>query len=88
MAGRETTIRALHDIMLVHGMTIVGDGFFEDDCGHHGVCAHNPAENDEFAVKRAEILAKRIFDICNKLEKINNRVYLCLRIFKDRIINW
>lgn len=67
--GQETTIRALHDIMLVHGMTIVGDGYFEDDCGHHGVCAHNPAENDEFAVKRAEILAKRIFDICNKLEK-------------------
>jgi multimeric flavodoxin WrbA len=67
--GQETTLKALHDIMLVHGMTIVGDGYFEDDCGHHGVCAHRPAENDEFAQNRAAILAKRIFDAC----KVNSK---------------
>lgn len=64
--GQETTIKALHDIMLVHGMVIVGDGYIEDDCGHHGVCAHRPAEKDEFAVKRAEILGKRLFEVCEK----------------------
>ncbi|MCX8131773.1 MAG: flavodoxin family protein [Clostridia bacterium] len=62
--GQETTMKALHDIMLVHGMIVVADGFGEDDCGHHGVCAHRPAENDEFAVKRAEILAKRMVEVC------------------------
>lgn len=66
--GQETTMKALHDIMLVHGMMIVGDGYIEDDCGHHGVCAHRPAENDEFARKRAYILAKRLFEACNKTE--------------------
>ena len=56
--GQETTIKALHDIMLVQGMVVVGDGYFEDDCGHHGVCAHSPADKDDVAIKRAEILAK------------------------------
>ncbi|HEY9062337.1 MAG TPA: flavodoxin family protein [Pseudobacteroides sp.] len=62
--GQETTMKALHDIMLVHGMTIVADGYLEDDCGHHGVCAHRPAQDDEFAIKRASILAKRMVEVC------------------------
>lgn len=62
--GQETTMKALHDIMLVHGMTIVADGYSEDDCGHHGVCAHRPAKDDDFAIKRASILAKRIVEVC------------------------
>ncbi len=62
--GQETTMKALHDIMLVHGMIIVGDGFVDDDCGHHGVCSQRPAENDEVALKRAEITAKRIVEVC------------------------
>lgn len=63
--GQETTMKALYDIMLVHGMMIVGDGFVDDDCGHHGVCAHKPSDNDEFAQKRAAILAKRLFEVCS-----------------------
>ncbi|MCX7747264.1 MAG: flavodoxin family protein [Clostridia bacterium] len=62
--GQETTIKAMHDIMLVHGMIIVADGFGEDDCGHHGACAQRPAENDENALKRAEIVAKRMVEVC------------------------
>lgn len=62
--GQETTIKAMHDIMLVHGMIVLADGYRDDDCGHHGVCAHRPAENDEFAIKRAGILAKRLVEVC------------------------
>lgn len=62
--GQETTIKALHDIMLVQGMLIIGDGYHEDDCGHHGACAQKPASEDEFALKRAEILAKRMVEVC------------------------
>ena len=65
--GQETTMRALHDIMLVHGMIIVGDGFIDDDCGHHGVCGQKVAENDDFAIKRAEILGKRMVDVCKRI---------------------
>ncbi|ADU74412.1 multimeric flavodoxin WrbA [Acetivibrio thermocellus AD2] len=64
--GQETTMKALHDIMLVHGMTIVGDGYVGDDCGHHGVCAQQPADKDEFAIKRAKILGRRLVDVCKK----------------------
>jgi multimeric flavodoxin WrbA len=63
--GQETTMKALYDIMMVHGMMIVGDGYVDDDCGHHGVCAQKPSENDEFAQKRAAILAKRLFEVCS-----------------------
>ncbi len=58
--GQETTLRALHDMMLIHGMRVVGDGTQEDDAGHHGVCAQRPAEEDAFALQRAVILGKRL----------------------------
>ena len=41
-------------------MVVVGDGYFEDDCGHHGVCAHSPADKDDVAIKRAEYWQKII----------------------------
>lgn len=62
--GQETTMKTLQDIMLVHGMLVVGDGYLDDDCGHFGVSAHSPADKDEDAIKRAEILAKRLFELC------------------------
>jgi multimeric flavodoxin WrbA len=58
--GQETTLRALHDMMIIHGMRIVGDGTLEDDAGHHGVCAQRPSVEDAFAVERARILGKRL----------------------------
>lgn len=64
--GQETTMKALHDIMLVHGMMIVGDGYIEDDCGHHGLSAQRPSIEDEYAAKRADILAKRLVEVCGQ----------------------
>ena len=61
--GQETTLKALHDIMLVHGMILIGDGFRDDDCGHHGVCAQRPSDKDEFAIKRAQITGRRIYEV-------------------------
>lgn len=62
--GQETTMRALHDIMLIHGMIVVGDGHTEFDCGHHGVCAQRPACDDTLAHQRADILARRLVEVC------------------------
>jgi len=70
--GQETTIKALHDMMLVHGMMIVADGHGEDDCGHHGVCAQRPAQDDTFALKRAEVLGKRLVEVCKATESLRN----------------
>ncbi len=68
--GQETTVKALHDIMLVQGMLVLGDGFRDDDCGHHGVCSQKPSENDDFAIKRAQILGKRMVEVCKAVMDI------------------
>lgn len=70
--GQETAIKAMHDIMLVHGMIVVADGYYEDDCGHHGVCAQRPAQEDVFAIRRAEILAKRMVEVCKGTESLRH----------------
>ena len=61
--GQETTLKALFDMMLVQGMMIVGDGFIEADCGHHGACAQAPAEEDAFALQRARLLGQRVWEV-------------------------
>ncbi len=58
--GQETTLRALHDMMIIHGMYIVGDGNMADDAGHHGVCAQRPAAEDDYAAGRAGVLGRRL----------------------------
>lgn len=61
--GQETTLRAIHDMMLVQGMLIVGDGLQEFDCGHFGACSQQPAAKDENAQKRAQILGQRVAQV-------------------------
>jgi len=58
--GQETTLKALHDMLLIQGMSIVGEGTEEDDAGHQGVCAQRPAGEDSFALERARILGRRL----------------------------
>ncbi len=58
--GQETTVRALHDMLLVQGMKVAGDGTLDTDGGHQGVCAQKPAEKDDFAMERIAILGRRI----------------------------
>lgn len=71
--GQETTIRAMHDIMLVHGMIIVGDGYHEDDCGHTGAAAQHPAREDENAIKRSRIMGKRIFEVAQATSALREK---------------
>ncbi|GAW30826.1 flavodoxin family protein [Carboxydocella sp. JDF658] len=71
--GQETAVAAMHDMMLVHGMVIVGDGFAELDCGHQGVGAQKPAEQDQDAVRRAEMLGKRVAQVALATAAIRRR---------------
>ncbi|MGB9793030.1 MAG: flavodoxin family protein [Thermacetogeniaceae bacterium] len=71
--GQETALRAIHDLMLVQGMIVVGDGLREYDCGHQGACAQNPASKDENAIKRVEILAKRVVEVARATEGLRVR---------------
>ncbi|RJP30711.1 MAG: flavodoxin family protein [Actinobacteria bacterium] len=58
--GQETTLKALHDMLLVQGMSIVGEGADDADAGHQGVCAQKPAQDDSYALERAGILGRRL----------------------------
>jgi len=58
--GQETTLRALHDMALIQGMSIIGDGSAEFDAGHHGVASSGNARSHSYALQRCEILASRI----------------------------
>ncbi len=61
--GQETTVKALHDMMLVQGMLLVGDGHSSADAGHQGGCAQSPASSDENAIRRVEYLARRVVEV-------------------------
>ena len=61
--GQETTLRAIHDMMLCQGMTVVGDGFLQDDAGHQGACAQQPITDDNDSLSRSRILARRVLEV-------------------------
>ena len=61
--GQETTLRALHSMMLVQGMILVGDSH-EKSAGHHGTCVGGAAEKDQNALKRAFMLGQRMAQVC------------------------
>ncbi|HBT20268.1 MAG TPA: flavodoxin family protein [Peptococcaceae bacterium] len=71
--GQETALNAVIHMMLVQGMTIVGDGYFENDCGHFGSCAQRPSEKDEFALHRAHIIMKRIIEVAEATRELRKR---------------
>ena len=71
--GQETTIRTMHDIMLVQGMIIIGDGYHEDDCGHMGAAAQRPAQEDDNGIQRSRIMGKRIFEVARATTKLRKR---------------
>lgn len=64
--GQETTVKALHDMLLIQGLSIVGEGTPDSDAGHQGVCGQKPADQDSFAIERARILGRRLAGEVNK----------------------
>ena len=58
--GEETTMRAIHDSMLVLGMQVINNGFPEFDCGHLGASTNNSDINDEITKRKITALAKRM----------------------------
>lgn len=61
--GQESAARAIHDMMLVQGMTIVGCGSIEVDAGHQSICWDGVDE--EYLKYRVESAANRIIDELN-----------------------
>ncbi len=61
--GQESALRAMQDMMMIHGMSIINDGSKSSQIsGHLGVCAQKPAREDEYAIKTAKIMGERIVE--------------------------
>ncbi|PKM83129.1 MAG: flavodoxin family protein [Firmicutes bacterium HGW-Firmicutes-14] len=71
--GQETTVNAIHDIMFVQGMTVVGDGYFDNDAGHQGACAQKPSSEDENGLIRAGILGRRVAEVARATMDLRRR---------------
>ncbi|MBE3586961.1 MAG: flavodoxin family protein [Thermoanaerobacteraceae bacterium] len=71
--GQETTLRAMHDLMLCQGMTVVGDGYRENDPGHQGACAQDPVAGDPQGIQRAVALARRVVEVARATRGLRNR---------------
>lgn len=71
--GQETTIRALHDMMFIQGMIVVGDSS-GDGIGHQGVAAQNPAAGDAKAAGRLKILADALTDVSHATARLRAKV--------------
>ena len=68
--GQEAALKAIHDLMLVQGMIIVGDGHRDFDCGHQGACAQEPSREDNDARERARILARHIVEVAGATREL------------------
>lgn len=71
--GQETTLRAIQDMMLCQGMTVVGDGHWEEDAGHQGACAQRPVAGNVEALKRCRILAQRVLELARATQGLRRR---------------
>ena len=76
--GQETTIRQIHDFMLIHSMIVVGDSEPSAHYGGTGVGgASNDCENDDFGINTARNLGKKVVEVVklikNKFEL--NKIY-------------
>lgn len=70
--GQETTLKALFDMMIIQGMIIVGNGY-KEDAGHHGSCAQEPSDRDEFAIERARRLGLRVAEVARATMSLRKR---------------
>lgn len=71
--GQENTINAIHDMFLVQGMLIAGDGHYTDNPGHFGCASQKPSTEDMYALERAKILGKRIMEVAQATKPLRRR---------------
>lgn len=71
--GQETTLRAIQDMMLCQGMIVVGDAHKDDDAGHQGACAQQPAADDLPGLARSRILAKHVLEVAEATSHLRRK---------------
>lgn len=69
--GQEPTLQTLAAMMLCHGMTVVGDGYYDADPGHLGACIQYGEQAD--GLNRVRILAKRVVEVAKATRPLRRR---------------
>lgn len=68
--GQETTIRQIHDFMLIHSMIVVGD---KEPTAHYGGTgvggSPDACENDEHGINTARNLGKKVAEVVKLIKK-------------------
>ncbi|AEH07394.1 flavodoxin family protein [Methanothermococcus okinawensis] len=68
--GQETTIRQIHDFMLIHSMIVVGDNEPTAHYGGTGVGgAPGACQEDEFGITTARNLGKKVAEVVKLIKK-------------------
>ncbi len=70
--GQETTLRAIHDMMFIHGMLLVGDSC-TGNMGHQGPVAQQPFEKDDNAKTRLEVLAQSVVETAAATRRLRSK---------------
>ena len=68
--GQETTVQAMQDMMMCQGMTVVGEGYIENDAGHQGACAQSQASDDQNGIERTRALARRVMEVAKATKEL------------------
>ncbi len=72
--GQETTLRAVQDMLLAQGVTVVGDGHQSGDPGHQGACAQQPVDQDPDTKKRTLLLIRRIVAVARATKELRLQI--------------
>ncbi len=67
--GQETTLRAIHDMMLIHGMILVGDSS-SAGTGHLGVAVQQGEADESHVKRRLRILAEAVFETARETRSL------------------
>ncbi|MHB1125767.1 MAG: flavodoxin family protein [Bacillota bacterium] len=71
--GQESTLLSIYQMMLVQGMTLIGDGFVEVDCGHLGAASQKPAQDDLHGLERVRVVMRRLIEVAAATQHLRQR---------------
>lgn len=70
--GEEKSIDAIHDTMLVFGMTLVGDSQAQMGNGHFGAAMNDPVEGNQAGIERIQLLTQRVLEVAEATKSLRS----------------
>jgi len=71
--GEERAMAAMQDAMLVYGMTVVGNGHNDFNCGHFGAAMTDPARENKEGHEKIIAVTRRVFEVAQATASLRRR---------------